>query len=179
MPNTRISGNYSRKEQDMIRSYVLLVHAEIESFFEERAKSKVESEFIKWKNKRKRSNTLLNLVAFLGAEIDWSKKKRTDKDQIQFRLNVLVTHFQNGVVQKNNGIKPDNLFKLLLPTGLEVADFDPTWLIEMENFGKDRGTIAHQPLSVQNTIDKVTEVDRIKNRILPEIAILDRLLSNK
>ena len=62
LPNINSTGNYSRKEQDDLRAFVLLVHAEIESYFEEISESKVKAAFKNWQNSRTKSNVLLALV---------------------------------------------------------------------------------------------------------------------
>ena len=44
LPSVNSLGNYSSKEQDDIRAYLLLIHAEIESYFEEISEEKVKKD---------------------------------------------------------------------------------------------------------------------------------------
>ena len=44
LPPIKINGNYTKQESDLIRSYVLLVHAEIEAYFEDVAINKAQRE---------------------------------------------------------------------------------------------------------------------------------------
>ena len=46
----------------------------------------------------------------------------------------------------------------------------------MENFGAQRGLIAHSTISVQQQIDLVTNKNNINNNILPTIKQLDLLI---
>ena len=66
LPAVKVSGNYSKKESDMIRSYVLLVHAEIESYFEDVASLKVQQALARWTANRTKSNCLLAIMSLVS-----------------------------------------------------------------------------------------------------------------
>jgi hypothetical protein len=170
LPNIRINGNYTKKESDLIRSYILLVHAEVESFLEDIAEEKALKCLRKWNNGRKRSNSLLSILAFCSSDIDWNKGQEHQK--LTYRVNFTIKHYINQL-KRNHGIKKNNILSILLPLGIEKSNIDSTWLITMESFGAQRGLIAHSTVSVQNQIDLVTEKNNINNLILPEIGTLD------
>lgn len=174
LPASKPNGRYSKKEEDRIRSYVVLVHAEIESFFEDRAIDKVQKSLVAWRNNRKRSNCLKAVLAFISSEIDFSNDNH--RHSIEYRINKIVNHFVQKI-NKNHGIKEKNLYKILLPIGIEVTQLDNTWLSEMNSFGGTRGNIAHTSIRVQSPLDRDSEVQRINQRILPEILKLDTLIS--
>jgi hypothetical protein len=172
LPKERLNGNYSKIEHDLIRSFVLLVHAEFESYVEDKVKDKVQKALQSWITTRKRSNCLKAILAFSGSEVSYDNVRKEDKNSIQFRINKVVAHFLN-TVKKNNGIKESDLLKLLLPLGLELTDLDDTWLTVIDSFGATRGAIAHNTIGVQVTLDRSTELDRIRNQILPGLVDLD------
>lgn len=175
LPAPNPTGNYSKKEQDLIRSYVLLVHAEIEAYFEDVAKEKVSKSLSKWMSSRQKSTCLKAILAYAGNELSYETTKKADSYNIAFRLNRAVSHFLS-LINKNNGIKEANLLSILVPLGIELNDIDPVWLSTMETFGSFRGQIAHNSLQVQTQVDRNTEVRRINTQILPEVQRIDRLI---
>jgi len=175
LPNVKISGNYTKRESDLIRSYVLLAHAEIESFFEEIALVKIQKALAKWSLNRTKSNCLLSVMSFCAGEINWDSIPNTNKDKLSFRINRIVTHYINKL-DSNHGIKSNHIYNILLPIGVEEHQIDNTWLSTMDNFGARRGSIAHSTISAQNQIDLVTERNNINNNILPTIRDLDLII---
>ncbi|SFZ93845.1 hypothetical protein SAMN05428642_103367 [Flaviramulus basaltis] len=177
LPIVKISGNYTKKESDLIRSYVLLVHAEIESYFEDVALQKIEKAFDDWIIGRKKSNCLLAVMSFCADEINWDRIQKVDKLKFDFRVNKVVRHFINKL-GSNHGIKSEHLYKMLLPVGVEESDLDNAWLSTMDSFGAQRGSIAHSTISAQNQIDLVTQRNNINLNILPPISDLDLLIKS-
>lgn len=171
LPASKINGNYTRKEQDLIRGFVVLVHAEVESYLEDRASAKIKSELSKWRNDRKRSNCIKAAMAFLSNEINFLND--TNKKSLEHRVVRVVNHYL-GLIQKNNGIKKKNVYALLLPIGLEVENIDPLWLEEMNSFGAFRGEIVHTTHSVQSPIDRDVQLVRINTKIIPGLRIVDQ-----
>ena len=173
LPTIKVSGNYTKKESDQIRSYVILTHAEIEAYFEDIASTKVQKSLDLWRTARKKSNCLLSVMTFCSKDIIWDTKP--DKHSIESRINKTVIHYIN-LLKKNHGIKAKNIRNILLPLGVEEGDLDQTWLNIMDDFGKKRGSFAHTTHSVQSQIDLQTEKSRIDIQIIPEITRLDGLV---
>lgn len=174
LPKTKLSGNYTKEEQDKIRGYLLLIHAEIESFFEERVESKVNTAFRKWQIKRQKSNILLSVMAFRNDEISYAPF-RNNKD-IEARIEKAKNSFTHFIRVQNHGIKEENILNLLLPLGIEESQIDNTWLSTMENFGKSRGRLAHSTAKTQQPLDPITEQATI-NLIMTEIEKIDLLIN--
>ena len=175
LPPIKIRGNYTKKESDLIRSYVLLAHAEIESYFEDVARNKINKALKEWSMKRKKSNCLLAIMSFNVSDINWNKITKEEKRKIDFRINTTVLHYKNKL-DNNHGIKSDNIYNILLPIGIESDQLDSTWLSTMDSFGNQRGTIAHSTIRVQEQIDLVTEKNNINRNIIPEIGNIDLLI---
>ena len=175
LPAVKISGNYTKKESDQIRSYVILVHAEIEAYFEDIASEKVKKSLELWRTTRRKSNCLLSIMAFCAKDIIWDTKP--DRHSIESRINKTVIHYLN-LLGKNHGVKSKNIRKVLLPLGVEENEFDQTWLNIMDDFGKKRGSFAHTTHSVQSQIDLQTEKNRVDVQIIPEIKRLDEIIKN-
>jgi len=174
LPDVKLSGNYTKKESDLIRSYVLLVHAEIEAYFEDVALLKVQNALNKWLSNRQRSNILLSIMNFCSTDINWEKRPN-ERNKAMVRVNIVVRHYID-LLSKNHGVKSNNLYNILLPLGIEEDELDQTWLNTMDAFGQKRGLYAHSTHSVQTQIDLVTERNAINTQILPEIENLDNLI---
>lgn len=78
-------------------------------------------------------------------------------------------------VEKNHGVKQDNLCNLLVPLGIDPTGLDPVWLTNMDQFGEMRGESVHKGVSfrVARAIDPPTELSRVK-ALLPELEKLDK-----
>ena len=174
LPSERVDGNYTKKEQDLIRSFVLLTHAEIEAYLEDVAKTRVTKSLSDWNSSRVKSNCIKSVVSFVGHDLKFEND--LNSNNIQYRVNKTVAHYMSAVVDKNHGIKEKNILKVLLPLGIEINELDQTWLSVMESFGSTRGLIAHSSFNVQTSIDRNTELNRIKNQILPELTNINALI---
>jgi hypothetical protein len=174
LPAERVDGNYTKREQDLIRSFVLLSHAEIEAYLEDVAKTRVTKSLSDWNSSRVKSNCIKSVVSFIGNELKFEND--INSKNIQYRVNKTVAHYMRAVVDKNHGIKEKNILNVLLPLGIEITEIDQTWLSVMESFGSTRGMFAHSSFSVQSSIDRNTELNRLKNQILPELINIDLLI---
>lgn len=166
LPAINLTGNYTKKEQDDIRAYLLLVHAEVEAYFEEISESKAKEAFTKWKNNRTKSNVLLSLVSFHEFKI-------TEQD-IEIRVNKALSTFIY-TLRHNHGIKEDNVLSMLLPVGFEFSEIDTTWLNTITSFGTSRGEIAHTAAHVQQPLDPATLKTTVQ-QIMSETKIIDEKL---
>jgi hypothetical protein len=166
LPSVNQSGNYTSKEQDDLRAYLLLIHAEIESFFEEVSEEKVKLAFKKWKISRTKSNVLLSRASF--STNTWSENELED------RINKSLTLYIQKL-KKNHGIKEKNILDILLPVGIELNNIDSTWLNTMTSFGQNRGEVAHSTARVQNPLDPLTLKNTV-TLILNEIKLIDETI---
>lgn len=175
LPSERIDGNYTKKEQDLIRSFILLSHAEIEAYLEDIVKDKITKSLNSWNSSRAKSHCIKSVMTFVGADISYEND--INSNNLQYRINKTITHYQRAMVDKNHGIKEKNILKILLPLGIELNELDQTWLSVMDSFGSTRGLIAHNSFTVTQTIDRNTELNKIKNLIIPELTNIDKMIS--
>lgn len=121
LPKINPMGIYTDAEQDSIRAFVLLCHAEIECFIEDWAQILLDALLLE----------LLNLKA--GSLFARSHAAK-------------VTSSLHHTISINHGIKMDNILKMFEPLGLVEADFDAIdskFLTQMNAFGSRRGESAH------------------------------------
>jgi hypothetical protein len=175
LPKEKPLGDYTMKEIYLINCYVFLIHAEIESYIEDFARSKIKVAWENWEKKRKPSICIEAVLSFLPVNNEsFEKKERDNKHSLELRINKSVTRYYK-VLSDNNGIKRQNLLDILLPLGVEIKQLDETWLNVMDEFGQKRGEIAHNSI-VKTQIDLKTEKNKINTQILPELKKLTELI---
>ncbi len=121
LPKINPLGIYTDAEQDSIRAFVLLCHAEIESFIEDWARILLDALLLELLSPRAGS-----LFARAHA----------------IKVSASLPHTISG----NHGIKADNILKMFEPLGLVEPDFDAIdskFLTQMNAFGSRRGESAH------------------------------------
>lgn len=165
LPVLKAAGNYSDKEQDDIRAYLFLIHAELEYYFEEIARQKTDEALKKWiADHNYKSTILMSLSCF--------NKTNITSQKIRERLH-LVKNQYHQIINNNHGIKEQNILDILLPLGVHYDDIDNTWLNTISSFGSQRGDVAHKSARVQSPLNPLD----IKNNIaliLQEIELLDK-----
>lgn len=167
LPPVRIDGNYTKKEQDDIRAYSLLAHAEIESYIETVSRDKVQKALNKWlADKKYNSKILLSLTCF----IDQSERIRS-ATTLEDKMKLIAGNYY-VMVKNNHGIKEDNIHNLILPIGIDESTLDNTLMSTLTSFGKTRGEYAHTSASVQTMPDPLT-IQSTVNLIITSIANLD------
>jgi len=173
-PNFPPTGQYSKQEEDHARAYVLLVHAEIESYFEDRAQDVVAQAHAHWKRTATCTGTLERLLRY---HLDSKKQPWRPITKSEDALSAAV-NFYGSIVKSNHGVKEANLLSMLFPIGLEYHRLDGTWLATMDSFGSIRGVFAHATqIKTQQSIDPQSEYKTVRELILPPMRKLDGKIS--
>ena len=160
-------ARYTRKEKDNIRAYSLLVHAELEYYFENISRNKAMSALNKWlSNHRYNSRILLSLSCFVE-HTQRVKQKATLEEKLRQIVGVFCETIRN-----NNGIKETNIKELLLPIGVSEVDLDSTWLNTLNSFGVKRGEFAHTGAAV-SIVPNHNDIKRDVQNILGDLKALD------
>jgi hypothetical protein len=162
------------------RAFVVLSHAEIESYVEEWAKDIVRSSEIIWHASSRIAQPLQFLLATLGQRIQVPPTLigPNVKDSPQRLAEEMVKLFQKYYkrIKDNNGIKEGNILTLFGPLGVPTTAFSSTLLPNLDSFGKLRGTHAHYSSRVVLTpLDPETEYKRAVD-LVNELTDLDQWL---
>jgi hypothetical protein len=165
LPLVNTTGAYSDKDQDMIRSYCLLCHAETEAYLEDFTLEIVTKAYAKWILNK----TIISPIIFHLAYSYNNKSK-------ELPYSMIVQSYSNlkKTIEGNNGIKENNLIGFFRPIGFEI---DPTLKAILNNFGKTRGQIAHTSFQTQQSLDPATEKSNL-NLILQGLKTFDEELNN-
>jgi hypothetical protein len=157
----------NKKEVELARAYRVLVHAELEAYFESIAIKLLKKATDKWKKNRKANITIIALLARFKA-VDKSKEKSKNidmkinkKESLDTKINRILSDFQKEVINKNHGIKETNITNMLMPLGMEKDDIDSALMSMLDTFGSNRGETAHKSGKVQQPIDIKTEVRNV------------------
>jgi hypothetical protein len=162
------------------RAFVVLFHAEIESFLEEWAKGIARASETAWDRRAKVTTPSAFLLAidsdpqsvtgaFAGvAKADLSKR---------FGEN-LKAAFQRfyRLVKENNGIKETNVLSMFCRLGISPLLFDAKLLADLSSLGVTRGEHAHHSArAVRNVLDPETEYNKAIE-LAKDLATVDDLL---
>lgn len=171
------TGSYTPREEDRARGYRLLTHAEIESYLEDQARSVVTDRIRAWKKSRTPSNLLLAFLACYHSGwvdydeenniriIELSKSRKRIKEAISEIIDLAQTQFIQNL-QSNHGVREKNLKTLVLPTGVDLSDLDATWIADLDDFGKQRGEVAHNTKMTTGGINPQDEYMRVKSLLI-------------
>lgn len=107
-----------QKNQDFIRAYILLCHAEFEKYFE-------------------------SIVKLLYNKLNSTIGSGSFSEQELVTLNKVIENSAN-ITKTNNGIKISNLKKMLEPTGFDTSTIDPVYESKIGTFAGKRCEIAHK-----------------------------------
>jgi len=155
------------ENQDNLRAFKLLIHAEIESYIETAVLEVWEKCSDEWTKNKKVLPALAFLIMYSSSRFDANEKQLTKDD----RINQILKSF-NDLISNNHGIRRKNILQLVIPLGIRYDDIDSTWITIIDSYGNSRGLVAHKSVSVQKPIDKNDELNDIKI-ILKGFMVLD------
>jgi hypothetical protein len=168
------SGDYSETELDNARAFRVLVHAELEHFFEERAVEIADRAFRLFKTTSRPSRPIVHLLSNIVGEQHGLPTKLGTQTTALSVTGKVVAQYKHGIT-KNNGIRIPNILQILLPIGILETEIDNAWLSTTDGFGAKRGTTAHSA-SIMYTIDPQDDFQTV-NQIMNGVRDLDALLN--
>lgn len=165
-------GKYSRREHDLARAYVVLAHAELEAYIEDRAEEIAHRAENKWKSGGRHSRVIRGICAShnLQRAQPWLPFSKDPK-----RIGSALNSYRS-LIGSNHGIREFNLLRLMFPLGIQYQTVDVALLTDLDSFGSSRGMFAHSSIKVQQPIDiegQYKKVDAITKRLM----VLDRRIN--
>lgn len=176
-------GTYSkaRQVQSYTRAFLVLAHAEIESFLEDWAKDIARASEKLWLAKSIFSSPLVYLMWCHGERLDLPKAPSgSGTKDLPERFSEaslkLYPHYYKEI-KDNHGIKEHNFLTLFLPLGLPLSALGATLLANLDSFGALRGVHAHHSAkAVVSVLDPETEFRRVTS-LVEELKRLDEWLT--
>jgi hypothetical protein len=177
------TGSYEDIVYEHTRGFRVLVHAEFESFIEDRSIEVVNERFKQWIASGVVSTSLLAVVAYkeslhaIPESLDDASQKKKYPDLIA-RVEAAKNDFNRYIRTKNNGIKAKNIIRMLMPIGFTEKEIDSGWLSTTETWAIARGDSAHKTAKMQVRPDPQHEWDTVKE-VLSGFREIDRQMSYK
>nr|WIE92517.1 hypothetical protein P9270_004750 [Mesorhizobium sp. WSM4875] len=174
------TGSYVQAERVRAKAlaFRVLAHAELESYFEDRVVEIAKVALREWKARAYVSRVTLHLLGFSGRDMalppdtlepPTENKAKTWSEAIDIakRLEASVADFVYRTTKHNHGIKEKNVIQMLLPVGFPRDRMDQLLLTALEQFGDDRGLVAHSSGAtyVTQSVDPSDEYGRLQNLI--------------
>lgn len=179
LPNKSPTGTYSREDYAQTAAFVLLVHAEIEWFIEERCRKVLSSAVELWAQDNRPRSTVLSLVAFCNTRKDILRHNSRDgRGSRRSLIRDIVDdakRMYSDLLHKNHGIREKNLLTILRPIGVREFELSTTFLADMDTFGTVRAGHAHRSIGAHTPLDPV-EASKLIERILESLSLLDKRL---
>lgn len=178
------TGAYSPRVHERARAYRLLVHAEFESFIEDRVIEILNSRLKDWKSSRKVSRCLVGLVAYhersstANDPTSLLNPPQKRSPLLEERVDSASRAFQHYVRSKNHGVKEENLVRMLMQLGMESKEFDLIWLNTIDSWARQRGAYAHQSATKVQRLPDPQEELRLATEILRGFADVDSAMEN-
>lgn len=156
----------ARRIQAHTRAFLVLSHAEIETYLEEWAKDIARAAEVVWTN----SQRIVTPLAFL---LSWSQERLTIPDAIgtststtgsprlaEITKRLFPAYYKR--IKDNDGVKEKNVLNLFAPLGISSGPLAGTLLPNLDALGTIRGTHAHHSVkAVTSVLDPETEYKRI------------------
>lgn len=169
-----VLGVYTERELDNARAFRVLIHAELENYFEERALALALRAADLWRQHRRSSRTLVSLLSnVVGEQSGLPKKVGADVATITHSQKVYSQY--KHYITNNNGIKTQNILQILLPVGVIESEIDAAWLSTIDGFGTKRGAAAHSA-AINYQIDPQDDFQTV-NQIMQGVRDIDAVLN--
>lgn len=117
------------ESQDIIKSYILLCHAEFEKYFEDIAINVIETAKNNYDKVGEIGLPLLSLTLML--------KKDFKNESSKERLEKLFSNY-HALIDGNHGIKSKDIEEIMAPIGLDITLLSDIYIEMLNNFGKKR-----------------------------------------
>jgi hypothetical protein len=170
-PVFSLTGRYAPRQRDYTKAFLLLVHAELESYFEDRARSLVTLAQGHYQRKRICTRVLSRLLLYHHATKD--ELGPVSPQAVGKAINFYLDH-----LDKNHGIREKNLLTIFLPLGMSHTDLGAQLVTACNQLAQKRGQFAHASFKTHQQVDPKTERDNIRRNILPELKELEARLKN-
>lgn len=137
------AGNYSDPQLLNASSYILLIHAEIESYIEARVEEHIQFAQRLWLTNRKPTRSLAAFCVYFSGTPVLPTEHDPQKDEYG-AIVVKAIRSATSKLGSNHGIREKNVMQLLQMIGYDVQTIDPLLIAELETIGSLRGEHAHK-----------------------------------
>lgn len=162
-----LTGRYSRLQHDLTKAFLLLAHAELESYFEDRARKVALNVQERYERSGICTPVLSRLLVYHNAGKD--ELGPVSAKAVEKAINYYIDH-----LEKNHGIREKNLLTIFLPLGICHSALDAQLIAACNQLSEKRGQFAHASFKTHQQVDPKTERDNIRKNILLVLTKLER-----
>jgi hypothetical protein len=179
LPEISPTGSYSARQYDRVRAYVVLVHAEMESFVEELVTQALVAARARWVTTGRTGKCVAALMMYNAREISVPAELGKQKAIQTFGAVVskVISDHEKAVLH-NHGIREFNLLKMLLPIGVLEHELDLVWLGDVNSFGQNRGIVAHTSARAVQTLPDPADARGQVAAVLSGLVDLEQTVRN-
>lgn len=165
--------------QELTKAYILLIHSELEKYFEVMSVKIVKDCFSSYKKNGIIKKPLLSLAStniyIISKPESFFDDRRKEDISLPKRISNCVSKFIN-IAKGNNGIKNKDVFALYWNLGFSEDEIGKSLLLMLDDFGSKRGKIAHTG-SIFNKVILNYEVEKksVEN-IMIELEKFDKII---
>jgi hypothetical protein len=164
-----LTGRYNQRQRDHTKAFLLLVHAELESYFEDRARRLIENAQARYQRSGMCTPVLSRVLVYHNAIKD-------DLGPVSTRAVGKAVNYYLGHLDKNHGIKEEHLLTIFLPLGIGHAALNAQLVTACNQLSQKRGQFAHASFKTHQQVDPKSELENIRLNILPELKNLEKQL---
>lgn len=160
------------------RAFLVLSHAEIESYLEDWAKDIVRASEQLWLSSKRVGTPLAFLLSTIGGRFAPVESLSQNKGDSHQRFGDVITSLfpiYYKRIKDNHGIKEKNVLHLFEPIGVPSTAFSSTLLPNLDSLGSKRGDHAHQSKAVASVLDPEVEYKGMVN-VLSDLQTLEQWL---
>lgn len=170
--------------QEITKAYVLLVHAEIEKYFEVISLKIINDAFLKYCQGQNANVPLSALISTDLHEVVTPKDflETREKFLIDYTVDDRVKHYREDyieIIKHNHGIKGRNVFTLLWKIGFKKEEVGEDLLLKLDDYGRKRGYIAHTGYCPNQTLLNYDEEKNVVKELLVEIEKFDKIIDDR
>lgn len=167
--------------QEITKAYVLLIHSELEKYFEVMSVKIVKDCYSSYKKNGIIKKPLLSLAStniyIISKPESFSDDKRKEDISLSKRISNCVSKFIN-IAKSNNGIKPKDVFALYWNLGFSEDEIGKSLLLMLDDFGSKRGKIAHTGFIFNKPILNYDVEKKSVRNIIIELKKFDKIIED-
>jgi hypothetical protein len=170
------TGTYAApvEVQARTRAFVVLAHAEVETYLEGSARKIAKRAEGVWQKSKRITRPFAYVVSHFGETVRFPLAATKDIDPSVGFAAAFDSAFKKFYrsINDNHGIRETNVLSLFCPLGMPTNILGGSLLPELNSYGAHRGEYAHNSASVVQMLDPETEYEKAK-KIVSELLPLD------
>lgn len=174
LPVPKTNGAYTEEEKIRIKTFRVMAHAELESYFEHRCMRIIEATK-SCTNPSARPKIISSLKCYAAKKEGRYNTKKLDSD--------VISDYRSKI-KDNHGVKENNIYNLCNPLGIPIEKINPALIATLDSYGSIRGIFAHNAINhvpvnpgITVILDPTTEILAISS-IINNMRLLDKVFDS-